>query len=82
MTQDNSFEGDHSLQPYPEVIGETASITMLEDPLHQISLTEDRAIPIGSTPEQSRSAPPKPLDTDELMEMMKQMMERMDLGRN
>ena len=82
MAQDNSFEGDHSLQPYPEVMRATTSITMLEDPQHQISLTEDLAIPIGSTPDHSRSAPPKPLDTNRLMEMMKQMMERMELGRN
>ena len=68
VAQDNSFEGDHSLQPHPEVMGATASITMLEDPLHQIPLTEDLAILIGSTPDHSRSAPPKPLDTDQLME--------------
>ena len=51
VAQDNSFEGDHSLQPYPEVMGATASITI--NPLHQISLTEDLAIPIGSTPDHS-----------------------------
>ena len=32
VAQENSFEGDHSLQPYPEVMGATASIMMLEDP--------------------------------------------------
>ena len=61
-------------------MGATASITMLEDPLHKISLTEDLAIPIGSTPDHSRSALPKPLDMDQFMEVMKHMMEQMDPG--
>ena len=82
MAQDSTFQGDHSLQPYPEVKRATASITMLEDPLHQISLTDDLVIPIGSTPDHSRSAPPKPLDTDQFMEIMRQMMKRMELVGN
>ena len=80
MAQDDSFEGDHSLQPCPEVtLGATATATMLGHPLHQISPTEDRAIPMGSIPNHSRSASPEPWDTNQMVEMIKQMME---LGRN
>ena len=72
LAQDDSFEGDLSLQPYPEVtLGATAP--MLEDPLHQIPPTEDRAIPIGSTPDHSRSASPKPFDMNQLVEILTQM---------
>ena len=77
MAQDDSFEGNHSLQPQPEVIlGETMTVTMLGHPHHQISLTEDLAIPMGFTPNNSRSASLKPFDMNQMMEMLKQIMEQ------
>ena len=78
MAQDNSFEGDHSLQPHPEVMGATASATMLGHPHHQISLSEDLAIPKGSTPDHRRSALPKRFDMNQMMEMLKQMMDKVE----
>ena len=83
VAQDTFFQGDLSLQPYPEVtLGATMTATMLGHPLHQISPTEDRTIPIGSTLDHSKSALPKPFGMDQIMEIMKRMMERMDLGEN
>ena len=77
MVQDDNFEGDRSLQPYPEVtLGATSTTTMLGDPHHQISLTEDLAIPMESTPDHSISASPKPFDMNQMLEMMKQMMDQ------
>ena len=83
VAQDNSFEGDHSLQPYPEVtLGATATATMLGNPHHRISLTEDLAIPMGSTPHHSRSASPKLFDINQMLVMMKQMMDQQSGMRN
>ena len=75
------LEESMAQEPYPEETLATAT-TMFEDPHHQISLKQDLAIPMGSTPNHSRSASPKPLDTNQFMEIMKQMMEQMELGQN
>ena len=48
------------------------------NPQHQIPLPEDIAIPLGSTPNGSRSALPKPFEMNQMSEMMKQMMEQME----
>ena len=72
MAQDDSFEGDRSLQPYPEVtLGATATATMLVDPHHQISLTEDKVIPRGSVSNGSRSISLEQITPQQFMEQMK-----------
>ena len=70
VAQDNTCEEDLSLQPNPEVaLG--ASATIPEDPLHQISPTENLASPVGSTPDHGGSASPKPFDMGQMVEMLR-----------
>ena len=44
-----------------------------ELPLHQIPPSEDRAIPAGSEPDHGGSAPPRPLDMSQLVEVLGNM---------
>jgi len=76
MAQDDSFEGDRSLQPYPEVTLATVTTSMLRDPHHQISLTVDLASPMGATPNSSRSASPKPFDLNKMRGMENKIVEQ------
>ena len=77
MAEYDSFKGNSSLQPYPEeALVANAITTMFGHPHHQISLTEDIVIPMGSTSDHSRLASPKPFDMTQMLEMVKQMMDQ------
>jgi len=72
MAQDNTMQEDLSLRSDPEVaLGVAAAVH--EHPLHQISPVQDKAIPVGSTPDRGGSAPP--FDMSQMMEMIKQIMD-------
>ena len=71
MAQDNTRQEDLSLRSDPEVaLG--AAVAVHGHPLHQIFPTEDRTIPVGSTPDRSGSAPPRPLDMSQMVEIISQ----------
>ena len=69
MAQDNTGQEDLFLRLNPEVaLGAAAAVH--EHPLHQISPMRDRAIPAGSEPDHGGSAPPRPLDMSQLVEIL------------
>ena len=72
VAQDDTLQEDPPLQSNPDLaLGVAAAV--YETPVHQIVPSEDRVIPAGSAHHHGGSAPPRPLDMSQLVEVLGNM---------
>jgi len=80
VAQDDTLQEDPPLQSNPDLaLGVAAAV--YETPVHQIVPSEDRVIPAGSAHHHGGSAPPRPLDMSQLVEVLGNMQNVKKLGK-